>query len=149
MKCDSETQLNDLCALITSYGVPTGSRVIGGFTEKSDHDYVMTINNARVLYDSLGVEFKLKSLEDYSQLFSSYKYSYFGDEINLIIVDDHIDLDAWDYATQVMTCLDDYTSPSERKKIFGKLLLDYYEIHCQDDGSLYVAARLQRNDKKK
>lgn len=136
MKYKSEIQMNELCNLIKAYGTPTGSRVIGGFTEKSDHDYFMTIADAKIMYNSLGIEFNLKCLGEYDQLFASYKYTYFAAEINLILVDDLIDLGAWNHATEAMILLDDYHSSIERKKLFGELLLEYYETFCKDDEKL-------------
>jgi hypothetical protein len=138
MKAESESQMNEICNLIKAYGTPTGSRVIGGFTEKSDYDYFMTVADAKRIYDSLGIEFNLKCLGEYAQLFASYKYTLFGAEVNLILVDDLTDLGAWNHATEVMILLDDYYD-IERKQIFGQLLLEYYETFCQDDEKLEMA----------
>lgn len=139
MKCESESQLKRLCLSIKAYALPTGSRVIGGFTQKSDYDYVLTVADAKILYHSLSIEFKLKSLGEYAQLFASYKYVFLGTQINLILVEGQVDLEAWNHATEAMILLDDYYSSTERKKIFGQFLLEYYETFCRDDEKLEMA----------
>ena len=133
MKCKDMKQLDELCFWICKTGLATGSRVIGGYTPKSDFDYVMTVKQAKDLYTSLNIEFNLKSLEQYACLFSSFKYTESsGTVVNLIVVDREVDYEAWRFAT--FKSKNNYKvgyGSEQRKQLFGEYLADYYEMSLE------------------
>lgn len=118
---------------IKMFGTETGSRVFGGCTKESDYDYVMTSSE---VISSLQYPW-LNELSTYASLFHSVKTNdVYGKEINLIIVEDEVSLEAWKYATDSMllipdTC--DKITKEQRNQIFGYMLLAHYKRYGSEE----------------
>lgn len=138
MKCDNHMTLVSLCSWIKRQ-YPTGSRVIGGHNEDSDFDYVVTYNHAKAFLETIGLKLPEGDLEEYadSKRFFSFKYRTKDDApwLNLIIVLDDHDMDAWLYATSLLqeTPFELCENASRRKTMFGWALNDAYRLNGFDD----------------
>ena len=128
MKAESEWQLKDLCRAIIRCGYPTGSRVFGVDKEASDIDYVMTIDQAYRMFKRIRIAPFKEPTEEYACCFISLKYLYDETWVNLVIVPEDHDLDAWKYATENMIKMDKelIAKKKDRTKYFGWLLTEFY-----------------------
>ena len=166
-------EANYFLAYIDRHFYLTGSRVIGGSTEKSDWDYVLLAEDYDSFvkkYDLLHVEYECDG--SCHRFFTSIRYlkGNLADhrshkDINFIIVQDSTDLAAWQYATEETRA---YLSTSEidlihkRKDIFGKFLTNFYytnvcdcyeaakkewgEFTFDDDGQIIYGAKAANNE---
>lgn len=81
----------------------TGSRFFGGFTENSDYDYVLHVDefkkhfNFPSLYPYLTDDYYENDLSS----FDSFRCFYKEKNINLIVVNSYICLDAWFFASEI------------------------------------------------
>lgn len=105
-------------------GFPTGSRVIGGFTDNSDYDYVMLEK------DYLNHTFTTQPYVPYNDLFgtSSVKVSYASNIINILVAQEQVQLDAWKFATKTYLeiykkaeCTKENNDKELRVKLFSAL----------------------------
>ena len=105
MKCNTPVEKTLLIHKIKQMGYPTGSRVIGGATGKSDEDYVMLHDDVKEIADFIGIKFDIAMCDgDYDDdedfEFVSFKYEQnFAPVINLIVVPNKQKLEGWKYAT--------------------------------------------------
>lgn len=132
MKCDTEMQLSALCGWIERQ-YATGSRVIGGYTDKSDYDYVVEWDIANGFLINLGLHLPPKDKCDHpdyagSKRFYSFKYRRDQDDpwMNLIVVPDHDDFNAWQSATETLMGSEFTAQAARRKTMFGWALNDAY-----------------------
>jgi hypothetical protein len=112
-------------------GYPTGSRVIGGVTDKSDWDYVVLADNVMQICEAMN-DVQVDVLKgvtnpEYACAFASFRF----DEMNLIIVKGDEDLLAWRYATE--TCMQwQPEGKKARVSLFGDCLRRAYRtIGCK------------------
>lgn len=131
MKCKDSFQLSLFIQRIRSTFLPTGSRIIGGHTEESDWDFVATIEQVKELAEEIQIDTEmLKKKEKYAGSFLSLKYrdSEKDSWTNLIIVQDDIDLIAWDFATEQLKRSPStvFGPPDRRKAVFGWCLNSFY-----------------------
>ena len=141
MKCKNEAQLISICNWIKRQ-FHTGSRVIGGATDESDYDYVATLESASEFCSLIGLEtLTEKEAATYVDLrFMSFKYrtSEQSPWLNLIVVMDDIDLQAWKYATE--TCKEWvwagknlWATKGARCQLFEACMNEYYmSVGCPE-----------------
>ena len=127
-----DIEIND-AELVKKYGLATGSRVFGGCTENSDYDYVLTADGVQDL-----LQFPWGSLAgEYAGLFTSSRlHDSEGRDINLIIVPEQVDFNAWSYATECMLNIPltgEELNRDQRTKIFGYFLLAHYKRYGNED----------------
>jgi hypothetical protein len=132
MKCDTEIQLIALVDWIEKQ-YHTGSRVIGGYTETSDYDYVAEWDIATPFLANIGLQLPPKDKcehPDYagSKRFYSFKYRRNEQDqwTNLIVVPDHDDFNAWRSATDTLMGSEFTEQAARRKTMFGWALNDAY-----------------------
>ena len=118
------------------YGVKTGSRVIGGYHEGSDYDYVVDAETASFITHRTDLcisDPRLINWRDYPFDVRSHKFFTHDDkEINIIIVPDETDVAAWKYATEKTTGVS-FKDKEDRTSTFEKHLIDFY---LEGSGSL-------------
>jgi len=130
MKCNTEMQLFAIIGWIKTQ-FATGSRVVGGYTEESDFDYVVPWDIASDFLVNIGLQLPPQDkCEEYagSKRFYSFKYrkEEEGPEINLIVVPDHHDFNAWKSATCELMGSPFTEQAARRKTLFGWALNDAY-----------------------
>ena len=129
MKCNDMVQLKKWIEWIECQ-FATGSRVIGGVTPSSDFDYVATAEDVKEAATSLGIDSDMVNAEEYANSFISFKYRMKEDGpwVNLIVVPDLVDFNAWIYATSTLIELpaDLIKDSRRRKEMFGWMLNEYY-----------------------
>jgi hypothetical protein len=132
MRCTNELMLNLWIDWIEQEGLRTGSQIIGGATEKSDYDYVITQEKVeeKALQLCLSDECREVDMKKYGTSFLSFKYkrSDLGKWINLIVVPEDIDLMAWDHATFMTCAASGYVRSVTKRRhtYFQWMLNDYY-----------------------
>ena len=102
--------------IIVKLGYKTGSQVLGGATENSDHDYVMLQSD----YDNY---FNFP-YSHYGDIFgtSSVKQWFEGKCINILITETQTQFDAWVYATETYkTLVSKPVNKELRLKLFSSL----------------------------
>jgi hypothetical protein len=102
--------------IICKLGYKTGSQVLGGATEDSDHDYVMLQSE----YDK---HFNFP-YSQYGDIFgtASVKQWFNGNCINLLITETQTQFDAWVYATETYkTLVSKPVNKGLRVKLFSAL----------------------------
>jgi hypothetical protein len=103
--------------IIIALGYRTGSQVLGGATEDSDHDYVMLQSD----YDK---HFNFPYSQYYGDIFgtSSVKQWFNGNCINILIAETPTQFDAWVYATYTYkTLVSEPINKELRVKLFSAL----------------------------
>jgi hypothetical protein len=132
MKCTTEIQLIALIHWIEGQ-FATGSRVIGGYRDESDFDYVVEWDIANRFLQNLGLCLPPKeqcSNLEYAGSKRFYSFKYRRDQkdpwINLIVVVDHDDFNAWRYATNALMGSAFTENSARRKTLFGWALNDAY-----------------------
>ena len=103
-------------AMIYLLGFRTGSQVLGGATDVSDHDYVMLQND----YDA---NFNFP-YSQYGDIFgtSSVKQWFNGNCINILVTETQAQFDAWVYATETyQTLVSKPVNKELRIKLFSAL----------------------------
>ena len=103
-------------AMIYLLGFKTGSQVLGGATEDSDHDYVMLQSD----YDA---NFNF-TYSQYGDIFgtTSVKQIFNGNCINILITETQTQFDAWVYATEThKTLVSKPVNKELRIKLFSAL----------------------------
>lgn len=108
----SQEQMN----IINILGYRTGSQILGGVTEDSDHDFVMLQSD----YDA---NFNFP-YSQYGDIFgtTSVKQWFNGDCINILVTETQTQFDAWVYATETyQTLVSKPVNKELRVKLFSAL----------------------------
>jgi hypothetical protein len=102
--------------IIISLSYRTGSQVLGGATEDSDHDYVMLQSNYDTNFNS--------PYSQYGDIFgtTSVKQVFNGNCINILITETQTQFNAWIYATETYkTLVSKPVNKELRVKLFSAL----------------------------
>ena len=105
----------------------TGSRAIGGFTEKSDFDFVCFPSQHKEFCGKFNLPIEDGEPGSLTSMFLSLKFQDYSEVVNLIIVDELSDYECWVDAT-IKTTIKKPHDRAERVYYFGQYLLEGYEL---------------------